>query len=410
MRKMKWAKYLCLFLVLFVGACKNKMSSQDEDFVEKKKWTFLFYCDEDFTPPFPRFEDFYIAMSSGEDVNVLGMRDCYNGPATYWYLEEHFERTLLKELGEVNMGSYETLYDFLAYAKVNYPAERTILSLYDHGFGWVGACWDYSNGHDWLSPDDIQRALELAGGVDLIIFKACMMGAVETVYELRGLTDIYIASENRTTYWFFNDPMKDVSRILNETPDISNEALGEAIVGLIWNNSNNDYQMQFDLTMSSVYVEKMDTLVQAVDELSLAYLNNQEVFCSIMDSVFYKIQTYRNHCMDLYDFAKQFLKFETDSLIRTKLFKVQECLKKSINAECHGINMEGSEGLSIYFPYPDSMAYNPFYSDQEFNLDFTQRTHWDELLFNYFENTHRQIVLSIPELPESMEMDHQGRK
>lgn len=387
---------LTMLLIFLIGSCfKEKDSSP-----YKKKWTFMFYDDEDFDPPYHRFYLFMNAMCSGENLNVLVLRDTHNGPARYYYIDEDYEKVRKKEMGEINMGSYSALYGFLHYAKENYPAERYILSLYNHGGGWVGACWDFTDNHDWLSPDDMQIALKKAGGVDLVFFSgACLMGAVETAYELRDLADVYIASENRSTYTFWDEPMRDICQILNHTPDISTLDLAETVVDLIWDSGSVIWNFRQGLTMSAVRMDKMDDLIQAIDELSLRYLENLGVFRSNISTIFRDVEDYRGKSIDLYDLTQELLKVEMDTLIRNKLEAVQECLKGAVIAECHGDAMDGSHGLSIYFPDPDSTAYNSFYNDDDFSLDFARTSHWDELLISYFGMTKRKIIKVIPEPP-----------
>lgn len=385
-------------LIFLLEACFKEQDS----FPHKKKWTFMFYDDEDFDPQYDRFYLFKSAMCSGENVNVLVLRDIHHGPARYYYIDEDHQHVLKKELGEINMGSYSSLYDFLHYAKENYPAERYILSLYNHGGGWIGACWDFTDNHDWLSPDDMQIALRKAGGVDLVFFSGvCLMATVETAYELRDCADAYVASENRSTYVFWYEPMRDICHILNSTPEISTFEFAETVVDLIWNSGSEILNFGQGLTMSAVRMDKMDDLIQGIDELSLKYLDNIGVFCSHISTVFRDVQVYRGESIDLYDLTQELLKVEKDTLIRNKLESVQECLKEAVIAECHGDDMDGSHGLSIYFPASDSTAYNSFYNADDFSLDFARTSHWDELLISYFGMIKRKIIKVIPEPPRT---------
>lgn len=385
-----------ILLIFLLGACFKDQGSTPN----KKKWTFMFYDDEDFDPPYHRFYLFMNAMCSGENLNVLVFRDTHHGPARYYYIDEDYQDVRKKEMGEINMGNYSALHDFLHYAKENYPAERYILSLYNHGGGWIGACWDFTDNYDWLSPDDMQVALRKAGGVDLIFFSgACLMGAVETAYELRDLANVYVASENRNTYAFWDEPMRDICQILNSTPDISTFELAETVVDLILRTSYGQWHFENELTMSAVRMDKMDDLIQGIDELSLKYLENLGAFRSHISTVFRDVQDYRGKSIDLYDLTHELLKVEADTLIRNQLEVIQECLKEVVIAECHGDAMDGSHGLSIYFPNPDSTAYNSFYNDDDFSLDFARASHWDELLISYFGITKQKIIKVVPEPP-----------
>ena len=44
--------------------------------------------------------------------------------------------TPVEDLGELNMGDPQTLYDFIYWSMTNYPADKYFLILWDHGSGW----------------------------------------------------------------------------------------------------------------------------------------------------------------------------------------------------------------------------------------------------------------------------------
>ncbi|MBP7212972.1 MAG: hypothetical protein KBA03_01940, partial [Anaerolineaceae bacterium] len=55
---------------------------------------------------------------------------------------------LIADLGELNMGSAETLVDFVSWAASSYPADNHVLIMSDHGMGWPGG---------WSDPAPSQR-------------------------------------------------------------------------------------------------------------------------------------------------------------------------------------------------------------------------------------------------------------
>ncbi len=46
------------------------------------------------------------------------------------------------DLGEVNMADGDTLVDFVTWAVENYPSDKCVLILSDHGMGWPGGWSD----------------------------------------------------------------------------------------------------------------------------------------------------------------------------------------------------------------------------------------------------------------------------
>jgi len=63
---------------------------------------------------------------SGENLNVIVLQDKEYDPACMWYIEENHTKKLIKDMGELNMGDYQTLDDFVKYSKTNYPAIDTL--------------------------------------------------------------------------------------------------------------------------------------------------------------------------------------------------------------------------------------------------------------------------------------------
>lgn len=103
-------------------------------------------------------------------------------------------------LGDLDIGDSDTLRDFVSYCGKNYPANRNMLILWNHGGGIIyGYGYDDSSyfSDDSLNVDEIQRALSEAGVYfDFIGFDACIMGGLETACALYDFSDYLIASED----------------------------------------------------------------------------------------------------------------------------------------------------------------------------------------------------------------------
>ena len=150
----------------------NDIAANYGEQIEKgvvKEWTFMLYDDADFDPQYDIFNEFVAEAYSGNNLNVVVLQDTFEGPVKLWYINNNHTATLLEEKGELNMGDYVTLRDFIEYCKESFPAERYIMDLYDHGAGWIGACRDDTSDGDLLSMDEIQQALEETGGIDIIL-------------------------------------------------------------------------------------------------------------------------------------------------------------------------------------------------------------------------------------------------
>ncbi len=127
--------------------------------------------------------------------------------------------TVEKRLGQRDMTDGETLTDFIRFCTEEYPANRNMLILWDHGAGAVdGWGYDEYNYYDTLTIDELGEALYNAGTTfDFIGFDACLMSTMEIACVLYDFADYMIASEDYESgygweykYWL-TDLAKDPS-------------------------------------------------------------------------------------------------------------------------------------------------------------------------------------------------------
>ncbi|MEM2899880.1 MAG: clostripain-related cysteine peptidase, partial [Thermoplasmata archaeon] len=102
---------------------------------------------------------------------------------------------------ESNMGSILTLLNFVNWTSQNYPADRYVLILWDHGDGWQGGfCWDESDNSSYLTLGEFANALSvikqrLGKCIDILGFDACTMAQCEVVHSVKPYVDFFIGSE-----------------------------------------------------------------------------------------------------------------------------------------------------------------------------------------------------------------------
>lgn len=103
-------------------------------------------------------------------------------------------------LPQLDITQEETLEDFINYCTTNYPADRNILVLWNHGGGVVyGYGLDEISGgeYDALTIDEIQTATRNSGiKFEAICFDACLMGGLECACALSDVADYMVASED----------------------------------------------------------------------------------------------------------------------------------------------------------------------------------------------------------------------
>jgi len=104
---------------------------------------------------------------------------------------------LERNLGKKSMVNPATLTDFIRYCTAEYPADRYMLVLWDHGAGSLtGYGYDQHFPGDTMTITEIATALKSGGCTfDVIGFDACLMATLEAAIALEPYTDYMIASE-----------------------------------------------------------------------------------------------------------------------------------------------------------------------------------------------------------------------
>ena len=357
-----------------------------------KDWTFMLYDDADFEYAWDPLNNFTMEVYGGNKVNFIVLQDTELGPAKIWRIDENHTLVLLDELGEVNMGDYVTLKDFIDYCKSNFPAGRYIMDIYNHGAGWKGACKDDTSNGDLLTMDEMQRALSETGGIDIIMFNApCLMGSLESAYELRNYVDVYIGSEELCGYKLGLAGL--ICEFIHTHCCFNTYELGEKIIEFVENLGG---EWAYKRTMVAVQTDKLDQLKNAINklclDLMLRWFRSYKKVNSARNATFelgeYPDIKERYRLFDFYGFTQQLLAQEDiGARIEKDIYDIQTAFNNTLIKEYHGSGKPETNGLSIYFP--DSLMDGLYkqYRNRSYGLDFTKKTLWDEFLGFYILTT-----------------------
>lgn len=104
---------------------------------------------------------------------------------------------LQQTLENASMGESSTLEAFLNYCDNEFPADQSMLILWDHGGGSVGGvCYDENYENDSLSLTELSDALLKADThYDFIGFDACLMATLDVAAAISPYADYMMASE-----------------------------------------------------------------------------------------------------------------------------------------------------------------------------------------------------------------------
>ena len=271
-----------------------------------------------------------------------------NADTNEYYQIRNSEFIFLKDAGRKDMTRPSTLTGFIRFCRDNYPADRYILIMWNHGGGAL-----YGFGLDdrfgasrMMSVAEVGQAVKSAGvHFDIVGFDACMMATVEMAAALADSADYLIASEEMEpgVGWYYTDWLGELS--LN--PGIGSEALGRKIVDRFMAKALEKDSRDI-LTMSMV---NLDVFREKV--LPLLWSFAKETSGMIGAGQFAAISRARRAArsfggdeydqIDLSDFASR---IGTDTALGLAGAVDEAVVFNHITR-----NMEGSHGLAIYFPY-----------------------------------------------------------
>ena len=177
----------------------------------------------------------------------------------------HFQQ----ELPLQSMADPETLADFVLWSKENYPAKKYMLVLWDHGGGSrTGIFVDELFDNDIMYLYELEQALkDGGGGIEAVLFDACMMANIETACAIEDSARWMIASEEVVTgegtainFWL---------KELCNRPEMDGMKLGRIICDSAQEKCANigDEQGAQLLTWSVIDLNEIDEVADYMEEL-----------------------------------------------------------------------------------------------------------------------------------------------
>ncbi|MDO9302425.1 MAG: clostripain-related cysteine peptidase, partial [Anaerolineales bacterium] len=327
----------------------------------------------------------------------------------------------VEDLGEVDMGDGQTLYDFANWAIRTYPAEHYVLIMSDHGAGWTGG-WsdDDPESGSGLTMQEIDDALGAIvadtgiGAFELVGFDACLMGQLEVMSAIAPHAKYAVGSEETepSLGWAYAKFLQ----ALNDNTAMTGRELGQAIVDsyigqdirITDDQARNIFaggdfsadsvaaDLSKDITLTTVDLSTFQNLNAAVNELAVALTGvDQEL---VAQARAYS-QSYASvfgdddppSYIDLGHFVDLLLDSIDDPNVVQAAQQVKSALAQTVTAEMHGEEKPGSSGLTIYFP--NSAEYVGTFGEWTINYPssvgrFATASLWDDFLtFHYAGET-----------------------
>lgn len=321
-------------------------------------------------------EDLYemADAENGEDVNIVVLA----GGTAEWDLDilEGNTRNLLdfqseadraEDWGYKSMGSPESLEEFLTYGLTNYPADRAIVILWDHGGGSeCGVCFDETADDDSLTVVEINKVLASVSRkvpnfhIDIFGCDACMMATYEMAAMLSHYDiDFYVASEELEpgTGWYYTEWLQALDR----DPSMSDEDLCGTIIESYMDaglqNDSDDY-----LTLSAVRLSEVGALETSMEKF--ADVMSGQIKAGNLSAVrrgrsrMYTFGSFDDGSWDMVDLGaalNAYAQFDPDTAAEAK-----RCLAKAVLLSSQTDNLDTCSGLSILIPQDTTNEFDTY--------------------------------------------------
>ena len=177
---------------------------------------------------------------------------------------------LVEELESASMGDAQTLYDFLAFADANYPADKVAVTFWNHGGGSVnGAAFDQLYENDSLNLLELYQAFDAvwpanaaAPALELVGFDTCLMATVDVAAVFRNFAKYLVASEEEEpgNGWLYSGWLAELAR----NPSMDGDDLGIAICSSFYEGCET-VGTEDQTTLSVTDLTKLSPLLEAYE-------------------------------------------------------------------------------------------------------------------------------------------------
>ena len=263
---------------------------------------------------------------------------------------------VVEKLPNFNMGNPQTLVHFLEICEENYPADRKMLILWNHGAGSGGGiCYDELFGEDFLSFDEVKQAFSTVYGespevkpFEIIGFDACLMATVDMAGVCAPFANYMVASQEvEPGYgWRYDAFLSALAR----NPGMDGRELGRVICDSYY-ESLEKYGLEGDSTLSTLDLGKIADLRLALSMMSFegiaALVDDPSAFYAEMGRGALKADVYSGGMVDLASLVQATASLfpETAEII---LGAISECVVYQVV----GPYRKNSNGISVFLPSP----------------------------------------------------------
>jgi KaiC/GvpD/RAD55 family RecA-like ATPase len=337
------------------------------------EWTFMVYLDGDNNLEPAVIQTFLNLSSVGSSAQVnivvqfdrIGIDNSYGNwtDCKRFYVTKNMTpipENAVQDLGEVDMGDPQTLRDFINWTMNDYVANRYFLVLWDHGAGFMGFCFDQTNGMDSLSLPKLSQALNgLPSVIDAALIDACGASMTEVAYQMKDYANVLIGPEE---LGYEPAPYNDYLESLTNDPSVSTQTVATQVITSYMKWCSSTLAIQ-NATMSAIDLTKITGLIAAIDDYALRLKETETLFHGQISLARSKAEegidrTYQGpyenemgYCIDLYDFAQLTSQYVPDEELRRSADQLMAALSAGSTMIMYASKARPNwHGLAAFFP------------------------------------------------------------
>ncbi len=312
----------------------------------------------------------------------------FNGTRRYLAnsdFSNNINSTLLQDMGtSIDMGSPQTLNDFVSWGKANFPADHYCLIVWNHGNGWRRSITNVDFTRAVSYDDETGNAIQIwdlnqalgSEHFDLISWDASLMQMMEVAYEIKDNADFIIGSEESPPaeglpYDLVFAPFRDTP---NSTPKNLSKSFVDGMLAVPAYNTKK-------ITQSVLDTSKLPALATAISTLGTELMNNVGSLTAAIQTARVNSQAYSPSSnrvyRDLKDICLRIEAGTTNSSVLSATAGVKAAIADAVVWEGHNANSINSAGISIDFSSGSTFASA---SSDYALMKFAIATQWNEYL------------------------------
>jgi len=263
--------------------------------------------------------------------------------------------TLVDEEELASMAKYTTLSDFIRWAAENYPAEKYMLTLWDHGGGSAtGLIADELHDDALMSLDGLSRALKNAGvHFDLVMTDTCLMASLETAQAIAPYADYLAASEEVVPGLGSN--YEEWVQCLYDEPGCGPIRVGRNVCDatqILYAEGENESESK-GLTYSLIDLGKIDPVAEAFNDFmqeAVSLIPDPAAFGQYLNAVSTTDRFMIPDMWDLYDLARRGMK---GGISKETGIRLENAVDDAVVYNVRQAYHPYSHGLSVFLRYSD---------------------------------------------------------